>query len=654
MADQLYLFTGTNFLTSEITLALDSDNLQALVPGTEMGVPEHTNTWSAAPDNLGFRLLDHQKGNRLWPVRLLIGNKDAANPANSMQNAFQKLLRLIKQARRFEMEEDVDPVGLTVLLDGATNRTMFLIKDMEFNGISVLDEPSRIWKNAQATFMMVTEPLGYGEEETLENWVKTPHMQEDINDDGLADNWNESGTPVTLIDTDIFLCGSQSQKTIMFDLNGTNGIESDTIACTAYQSDDFVCYAWVYRESENDDITLDVVGDDSGSLGTDTYDIASETAVGNAGHTWKRLEVIGVVGAADTTLTIKIERLTGDASEITTFFVDKVYLQFGVDTIPTGWCSQHLLYQHSHSAEGAVNYIDTEDILGDEDADTELKITLGSVGLNGYYYMSRKSNDRDGASTGFFMDVTGDQVDAARLGGTYWTTTASTGSSYLQTSQTIPNMAINGKSGLYRVFMSAQDDSADHIADAERADFRLYFSTSTGTQYSSTRKYPYVASGLVNDYNWLDLGVVDLSRHNLRNKYADIASSAYAAYVTRDSGSADVRMDGIFFIPVETNAFFVFDGNGDVKEQVYYASSIDTNEDIAFNKFSTSPYEQVESLGRIPRLYAGNFSRTFILGTRFTTGSPSSMYISDPTYYYTVQIKYRPRTTFLFGVSDVT
>jgi len=653
MADQLYLFTGTSYDTVEINLALYIDSLQALTPGTEMGVPENINTWSASPDNLGFRLLDHEKGNRMWPVRLLIGNKDASNPANSMSNAFQKLLRLIKQARRFEMEEDVDPVGLCILLDGATNKTMFLVKDMELNGISVLDEPSRIWKNAQATFMMITEPLGFGEEEILENWVQTPHMQEDINADGLADNWNWSGTPVTSLDTAQFLCGSQSQS-IIVDNDHTEGIYSDAVTCTTYQSDDFVSYIWVYRMSGSDEITFDVVGNNSGSLGTAEYGSATTTIVGPDGNTWSRLEVTGTIGAADTTVTLRAERLIGDAYVITRFYVDKAYLQFGVDEIPTGWCSQHLLYQHSHSAEGAVNYIDTEDILGDEDADTELKITLGSVGLNGYYYMSRKSNDRDGASTGFFMDVTGDQVDAARLGGTYWTTTASTGSSYLQTSQTIPNMAINGKSGLYRVFMSAQDDSADHIADAERADFRLYFSTSTGTQYSSTRKYPYVASGLVNDYNWLDLGVVDLSRHNLRNKYADIASSAYAAYVTRDSGSADVRMDGIFFIPVETNAFFVFDGNGDVKEQVYYASSIDTNEDIAFNKFSTSPYEQVESLGRIPRLYAGNFSRTFILGTRFTTGSPSSMYISDPTYYYTVQIKYRPRTTFLFGVSDVT
>ena len=654
MADQLYLFTGTNFLTSEITLALDSDNLQALVPGTEMGVPEHTNTWSAAPDNLGFRLLDHQKGNRLWPVRLLIGNKDAANPANSMQNAFQKLLRLIKQARRFEMEEDVDPVGLCVLLDGATNRTMFLVKDMEFNGISVLDEPSRIWKNAQATFMMVTEPLGFGEEEILENWVKTPHMQEDFDDDHLADNWNENNNPVTSLSTSVFLCGSQSQS-VLVGVTLTEGIYSDTIACTAYQEDDFVSYVWVYRQTGSDEITFDVVGNNSGSLGTAEYGAATTTVVGPDGNTWRRLEVIGEVGATDTTITLRIERLVADIHEITRFYVDKAYLQFEVDTIPTGWCSQRLLYQHSHSAEGAVNYIDTEDILGDEEADTEFIMPKGSVGLHGYYFLSRRSNSREIAATGFFMDVTGDQADVARLGGTYWTDTPNGTLSNFQDIQNISSLSVNGKSGLYRVFMSAQDANADHATDAERADFGIEYVTSFSTTYSNIVKFPRVGAGYEGRFVWLDLGIVDLSRHHLRHEYANILTSQYYAVAKRDSSSAAIKMDGILFMPVETDSLFVLDGQAKDETYIFHANSISTSEDIAYYYIAASQFfYNVDSLGRIPRLYPGNFSRTHILGASYFTGVPESSMESDPTYYFTVQIKYKPRTTFLFGVSDVT
>jgi len=655
MADQLYLFTGTNFSTSEITLALDSDNLQALVPGTEMGVPEHTNIWSAAPDNLGFRLLNHEKGNRIWPVRLLIGNKDAANPANSMQNAFQKLLRLIKQARRFEMEEDVDPVGLCVLLDGATNKTMFLVKDMELNGISVLDEPSRIWKNAQATFMMITEPLGFGEEEILENWVQTPHMQEDINADGLADNWNWSGTPVTSLDTAQFLCGSQSQS-IIVDNDHTEGIYSDAVTCTTYQSDDFVSYIWVYRMSGSDEITFDVVGNNSGSLGTAEYGSATTTIVGPDGNTWSRLEVTGTIGAADTTVTLRAERLIGDAYVITRFYVDKAYLQFGVDEIPTGWCSQHLLYQHSHSAEGAVNYIDTEDILGDEEADTEFVITKGNVQLYGYHFISRRSNSREIAATGFFMDVTGDKADVARLGGTYWTDTPTGALANFQDIQNIQSLSINGKSGLYRVFMSAQDASADHATDAERADFGIEYVTSSATTYSTIVKFPQLGVGYIDNFIWLDLGIVDLSRHHLRHEYTDVVVSQYYAVAKRDSGSAAIKMDGILFMPIETDSLFVFDGQGKDESYIFHANSIDTADDIAYYKIPASIFVNIESLGRIPRLYPGGFSRTHLLSASHLTGGANAgtSMQSLPTYFSTVQIKYKPRTSFLFGVSDVT
>ena len=652
MADQLYLFTGTSFDTVEIELALSTDSIQAITPGTELGTAGHNNTWSASPDNLGFRLLDHQKENRIWPVRLLIGNKDAANPADSMQNAFQKLLRLIKQARRFEMEEDVDPVGLCILLDGATNKTMFLVKDMEINGVSVFDEASRTWGNAQSTFMMITEPLGFGEEETLENWVQTPHMQEDINSDGLADNWEWYGTPVTSLDTAQFLCGSQSQS-IIVDASTSEGITSDTIACTAYQNKDFVCYIWMYRISGSDDISFYVYGDNSGIINvTQEYNSATTTIVGPDGNTWRRLEVNGVIGPADTTVTLNVVRLTGDATEITRFFVDKAYLQFEVDTIPTGWCSQRLLYQHSHSEEGAVNYIDTEDILGDEEADTEFIFTKGSVGLHGYDYIGRRSNNRVGAATGFFMDVTGNQADVARLGDTYWTTTPTGTVGPFQDVQTIPTLSVNGKSGLFRVFMSAQDASADHAADAERADFSILDVSRGSKIYTTAVKFPQISDP--NNYLWLDLGVLDLSQHYLRHEYDAGGSARYLASVKRDSGSATVRMDGIFFIPVETDAFFVFDGDEKNATFIFHANAIETDTDTAYSFVSGSTFTPTDSLGRIPRLYPGNFSRTFILQTNYIAAGPATKINSEPTYFFTVQIKYKPRTTMLFGVSDVT
>ena len=86
------------------------------------------------------------------------------------------------------------------------------------------------------------------------------------------------------------------------------------------------------------------------------------------------------------------------------------------------------------------------------------------------------------------MDVTGDQVDAARLGDSYWTATPTPTLTAFQDVQQINTLAINGKSGLYRVFLSAQDASADHATDAERADFGIEYVTSSATTYSTDRK----------------------------------------------------------------------------------------------------------------------------------------------------------------------
>lgn len=108
-------------------------------------------------------------------------------------------------------------------------------------------------------------------------------------------------------------------------------------------------------------------------------------------------------------------------------------------------------------------------------------------------------------------------------------------------------------------------------------------------------------------------------------------------------------------MPVETDAFFVFYGDGKSENFAQHANSIDTSDDSAFYQESGERFITADSLGRIPRLYADRFSRTFFLGAAYgAAGASPSKSLSNLTYFFTVQTKYRPRTAFLFGVSDVS
>jgi len=658
MADSIYLFAGEAYTTNLLELALNTNDLQLLVPGSEMGAPQHENIWHTSPWVSGERLVRHRVKNRTWPVRLLAGDKNSASPADDLADALAALERLVLQARRAQTDEDVEEIGLYIKLDGASRATYYTVLDMECSGMSLLEEISRLRKDAQASFVLVTKPFGYGDQETLENWLLTPHFEEDGNADGLADNWTESGTPTTTLDTDTYLCGSQSQK-VVTDTAGTDGIYADTVYCSGNQGDSFVAYAWVYKAS-GDEVTLDVVGDVSGSLGTATYSAATTTATGEGNNTWYRLEVTGTVGASDTTLTFRVERLSGDAAAATTYYVDKCYLQLDASAVPTAWCSQRTIYQHSDADAGKVCYLDVTDVPGDVEAETEFMLYANSTGI-GYVHAGRRSAGRKQAAGGYYQSLpavgdTAYSADATRINGGTWTTTPTSTWAPVGDTHPVYGLQTNGLSGRFRAFASINDANGSSATEAERADFWLhvYPGNVIDTEAVKTTQMDHNTR-----WQWVDLGFVDIARPTLRAHFStdtdDNDMQAFLQLMTkRDTGSYAISCDALLLIPLETDAFLTFEAGVITTTLIWHLTNLGIDEDVALVRDTVGAswwWEQKpELLGHVPRLYPKLFHRFYWLATT-TVLSGGTYYknLSVPSDYVRIRTTYRPRTKFLIG-----
>jgi hypothetical protein len=383
ISDTIKLTDGT----TEIDLFFDTAGFELLVQGTKFGVAPHDSLYHTSEWEDGEDLVRTRLENRKWPLRLAVrGSTD-----DDVIDTLASFNRLARQASQYWKEKNVDKVYLEIKLEGATNTTYYDVMEIEPDGVDFFNFFNRTSQEIifgdGLSITVTTKPWGYGDEETLANELKTPHFEEDADSNGLADNWTESGTPTTTLDTSTFLIGSQSQK-VVTDASTTEGVYSDTVSVST--AGNFVSYAWVYRAS-GDDITLDIQGDSSGSIGTAKYNAATKTEDDDDSNTWKRLDVSGATTSGDSTLSMYVRRLSGDASAATTYYLDKTYLQLGTTTTPDSWMSYRNVRNHYDTGDGDINYFDV-DVLGDLQSPIEMDITAttASTGASLMYIVNTR------------------------------------------------------------------------------------------------------------------------------------------------------------------------------------------------------------------------------------------------------------------------
>ena len=487
MANSIVISDGT----TTINLYYNASGFEMKADGNSFGIADHDNVYHTPVDRDGEILVRRRLNNIEWPLALNVMGTDNDDTIDIVN----ELGRLAEQASRYEENRDVDQVYLQIQLDGCSNWTRFDVKDIMYNEIAILNyqnirEKKLIFDDG-FEIEVVTHPIGYGAEVELRNELKTPGMDEDHNGDLLASNWSLiNGDEVATFNTTNYLVGVRSQQ-LDVGATGDRGIYSDTISfSTLYRGQAFVAYAWVLRVSGTDDITLEVIGDASGSLGTDTYDTATITDTDEDGETWYKLVVSGTIVGADNTVYAKIYR-AGDAGSASAspsasvsvsesasasvslspsataspsasessspsaspsatavaFCVDKAYLQFGHSAAPTEWMSSRFVSNHYEStAEGVVPYINIYGIRGDKPAYPEITVEAADSDTNVQQIRITNSAVKDVHLFDYYLQYTGtdDASTTVRSGGSYhtdsitnsttaWTTVQGTGMAVLPT-----------------------------------------------------------------------------------------------------------------------------------------------------------------------------------------------------------------------------
>lgn len=339
--------------------------ISLLDEGLKPGRPEDRSLYGGLAQDILIRSL---KGRRQVPLELHVeGSSD-----DDLLNRINQLEHLVRKAEDFAILGYGDEVFLEFKLSAATYTSRFPILGCDLDVDRLM---SVFVKDIQVVdrvpFVLTCKP--YWESKTLfslNNYLKTPHFEEDTNSDGRADNWSSVGV-TTALDTTIYLIGKQSQK-VVTDEAGDDSIYSDNVTETETSG---VAYAWVYVAS-GDEVAVELWDATTTTLkDTALYSAADwATKVGADGNTWKRLVVSSDSLASGNLHGLRIIRRTGDATQVTTFYVDQCYFEFGRTDTPVGWMSFRDIENHDDTDVGDISYVDFADIPGDVDAIIKLKV----------------------------------------------------------------------------------------------------------------------------------------------------------------------------------------------------------------------------------------------------------------------------------------
>jgi hypothetical protein len=623
MSDVIKLSDGT----TDIDLYYDTDAFVMMQEGNNFGIPEHQRVMHESDFSDGQTIIRNTLGNRMWPMQLAVYGSDN----DAVVDNLNALSRFAKQARRYQLDETRSEVYLQVQLDGMTNWTRFSVIDIEYDSAAFfnyfnLGEDKLIFGDG-LTLTIITDPIGYGEEVTLKNYLKNPHFEE-VNTgidqgSGAAKHWNDDGSPTLTFDWDIRVCGARSQK-VVTDASSNQAIYSDTVSCSSSQ--DFACYVWVHKAS-GDDISLYVSGDASGVIDTATYSAAAETKTGANGNTWKRLEVTGTTGASDSTLTVGVQRSLGDATAATTFYVDQSYLQLGASSIPSGWASYYSINNHYQPSSSIIPYLDVCDIPGDEPADCKFVIdeTDSNTSIR-YLYMMNSAQDNI-ASMRFFLD----SDDAGVPGGTNTVTDSDrSGGSYgnFTTSSTFADVARFAPSDWSDWYLSYVVFAAVNVGSG--LEFRI--------EYPPVGNYP--------QYNTGETSVAHTNQWELLNLGVINQISANDEFIFAAKGG-DVNYDFFYCVSISDGYSIIDWGTYVIGGASSPQAIIDPMENLRYTKTGAGIIQSTSNahLGDYIQAKPGRFNRIIMIGTGDeNVHTPANGNIE-------VTLTYRPRTELLLGVT---
>jgi len=618
MADAINLTDGT----TTIQLYYDTSGFELISSGLQFGLPEHELLWHKSDWQDGETLIRENLRNREWPMKLAVRGSTADGLANTLI-AFN---RLVRQARRYDSQGDVDKVYMTFTPDGGQT-TNYDVAEVRYDQLAFMEyfnrQQGEVMFGEGFRIAVVTKPWGYGTEVTLANELGTPHFEEDGDSDGLADQWTRVAGTTTALDTTTYLFGTQSQH-LTTPTTATSGIYSDAVTVSGV--DNIAAYAWVYRGgSGTDDITADVQADVTGSVGTATYDTATETDIGAAGNTWYRLDVTGSTTASDTSASLYIRRLAGTAT--TDFYVDKCYLGLAATAVPAGWMSTRNIVNHHDTDEGDINYVDFW-VPGDLPAQTEMDIEHTAA-----------SDDADYLALAHYwgapIQVQGE--DMATDTTNWGTSTESTASGGAFMRGPNDGSCYDNVDSTYFENLPVRI-----VARVRSGDTANKFTMEMG-EVSEAKSVNEIGIWEVIDFGVLNPNVVPEFRDRESARYLEFDISTYA--------SSTIDLDYVSVIPSIVDGTAIIDRGAhmttdDITYITYNGDVVVKDEVRIFNP--ESAYNTADMIGATPTLEPDKREHFHFWIPRFTPATYSGDTTSDA---HKLTVRYKPRTEFFLGTT---
>jgi hypothetical protein len=648
MADVIQLTDGT----TTIDLYYDTSGFQFKSDGNSFGVADHDNVMHSPINRDGEVIVRHRLENKEWPLSLRVSGTSNDNVFDTI-NA---LGRIAEQARRYELNDDVDKVYLSMQMDGCTYATYYDVKDILYDEIGVFNyynvRADELTFDDAFSINVVTHPTGYTDEVMLCNEVYTAGFMEDYNGDGLADNWNLVSTPSPYsLDTTNYLVGDRSQE---LTCASGEGIETDSISLpsTLYRGESFRAYVWVYRSSGSAEITAYVIGDVAGTLDSATYSTATITDTDDDSKTWYKLELSGTIGASDNSLTLRVT-----AGGSCTYFVDKAYLQLDTTYMPSEWMSCAHVVNHYNSSqyfaaatEGTIPYIDVVGIRGDRPAYPKIIIRADDANTTVRYIKITNAATEGIQNIGstadsFYIQYTG-TAGSDRSGGSYHGDTVNDSSADPRVwtkIQTVDASVFEKEAWVGEVIVFTSIMTADTRDLLVRGNFKFasedYEENLSEVTYIVESAWRLVATGPI---------IVPNMRENAINGLA-----ALECIFPGSGGTGTVNVDFALFAPI-ADGCMMMDTVEALTEAGLRAITIDMDRRAAFTTSYTAGPDWSEDMTLQGRVQTGLLGREI----RLIPERPNKMFVlcteannvhDIDTGNVKVFIKYEPQTRFLFG-----
>jgi hypothetical protein len=488
-----------------------------------------------------------------------------------------KIKRLVdgadSQALRYWTQGDVDRVVLRIQKDGSTNYTDLPVKFgfVDDSGVYYTTIQTKVaWK---PVIMLMVAPYGEGAQITLRNDLpSSPHFVEDSNGDGLADGWTLTGSPPTVIETNRYLVGGQSQA---FQAPASATDAGINLFKAVSGGEDIVAYAWVNFGSGSDDVS--VILQESGATSNIIDEVrltrsspttqADKVTTGAAGNNWYRVSVSGTANGSANGVQLRIRRKSTYGSTQSIFNVDACYLELNQTTVPDAWCSTSNIENRNDpdsSNEDQISYIDVWGVPGDSPALLSQSVDTSD---SFSYLVVNKSRTTDGAGTFYAAHFEGEDLNLS------WTDPAW---QFAQT-DTVLSSASAGNFTRITVPSSSANASLPFFSPDHPAGFRVFMRarvSNTALKVYMTDN-DYVDFNAANTWETVDLGYVPQTAAFID---PGVGNSKLTLIIEPTSTGYYIDLDDIWVLPVTDDGFMLLNWTGglvlttDATQKINYTS----------------------------------------------------------------------------------